>query len=480
MTDYWVKSGTGGSDNGSSWSNAAESIPGLMAAQALVGGDTIYVHNTHSYAPAATITWTLPESGTGIVRVLCVDGGDPTGASLVDGTVGNLTTGAIEQTNGNYAFAIDTANSITAALFVHGITIKAGSGGTEGSADITVKAASNYGRIIFSACSFWINSTNTGALYSLGGTAGLLEFINCDFRFGATGQYLLLARADFRFMNCRINSSGSSPTKLMAAPSAQMGRITCNGCDWSLATNVIDISSTSNGLHQFINCAIATPTTGTHPGYSGCDVEFMACAAADGTNGADILSYYYAGQAGTVEDDQTIYLTTGGAQGEQDDGTDTPYSLKMTPNTLASQAVPLYTPWIYKLVTSTGDKTITVKVADSETDADELHTSQLFLEVEYMGEPGATGTQRLANSPHSQVEVDDDCPVVSGTIYRDVLAAGADRTDTDEAWTGITETNTYTLTASVNIAEQGYIRCRVGLAIDTTNPVYVDPKITAA
>lgn len=229
---------------------------------------------------------------------------------------------------------------------------------------------------------------------------------------------------------------------------------------------------------KFNNCAIGTPTTGTHAGHAIGSVEFQACAPVDGANGADILNYYYEDFYGVVQDDQTIYLTTGSATGEQDDGTDTPYSLLMQPTASASKATPLYTPWIYTLVGSTGAKTITMKAADAGTDADELHNSELWLEVEYMGEPGATGTQRVANSPHSQIEVDDDCPTMASSIARDVTAAGTNRTDTDEAWSGIVETNTYTLTASVTCDEVGYIRCRVGLAFD--RDVYVDPKIGVA
>jgi hypothetical protein len=240
----------------------------------------------------------------------------------------------------------------------------------------------------------------------------------------------------------------------------------------------VTVATSTAGTLRMNNCVIGTPTTGTHYGLNGITVEMQACAAVDGTNGADILSYYYEDYSGVVEDDQTVYLTTGSAQGEQDDGTDTSYSLKMTPSTGCSLVTPLYTPWVYTLVGSTGDKTITMKAADTESSA--LTTSELWMEVEYMGEPGATGTQRVANSPHSVTEVDDDAAIVSGTVFRDVIGSATDRTDTDEAWTGITETNTYTLTASVNCAEVGYIRCRVGLAVDTTNPVYVDPKIGVA
>jgi hypothetical protein len=78
------------------------------------------------------------------------------------------------------------------------------------------------------------------------------------------------------------------------------------------------------------------------------------------------------------------------------------------------------------------------------------------------------------------VEVDDDCPVVSGTLTRDRLTTGTARTDTSEAWTGITSEKTHTLTATVTCDEVGYIFCRVGLIVDTTNPVYVDGKIGVA
>jgi hypothetical protein len=103
------------------------------------------------------------------------------------------------------------------------------------------------------------------------------------------------------------------------------------------------------------------------------------------------------------------------------------------------------------------------------------------MEVQYMGEPGATGTQRVANSPHAPFEVDDDCNIVSGTIYRDVIAAGSNRADDAlDDWTGLTLEKEHTLTASITCDEVGYIRCRVGLGKDTTGNVYVDPKIGVA
>jgi hypothetical protein len=77
------------------------------------------------------------------------------------------------------------------------------------------------------------------------------------------------------------------------------------------------------------------------------------------------------------------------------------------------------------------------------------------------------------------VELDDDCPL-DGGLTRDRLTTGTARTDTSEAWTGITSEKTHTLTATVSCDEVGYIFCRVGLIVDTTNPVYVDGKIGVA
>jgi hypothetical protein len=476
MATYWVKSGTGGTDAGTSWANAAESIPGLMAAQAIAGGDTIYVHNTHAYNAGAAITWTLPETGTGLVQVICVDGGDVTGASLVDGTVGNLTTGATEETGGNFGFTVNTATSQAAKLYIFGMTIAVGSGSNQASAIITL--GNVFGELELEACNIQSKGTRTGGVLALGGATSHNQiFRNCTFKYGNTAQTTAVGNGRYEFYNCSIDSSGSAPTSFLNVSSARGGIVYCSSCDWSVATNVF--TNTVSGPHKVYmnNCVIGTPTTGTHVGYAGASYEFHACTAADGSNGADILSYYLEDYEGVIEDDQTVYLTTGSAQGEQDDGTDTPYSLKMTPSAACAPASPLYTPWIYQLVGSTGAKTVTLKVAHTESAV--LTDADIFMEVEYMGEPGATGTQRVANSPQSQLEIDDDANIIA-PIYRDIITAGTNRTDTSVAWTGIASEKTHTLTASVTCDEVGYIRCRVGLTKDTTNPVYIDPKIGVA
>lgn len=486
MADYFVKSGTGGADTGASWADAAESIPGLMTAQALVVGDRILVHNTHSYLPGAAITWSLPETtAAGEIQVLCVDGGDATGAALSGTTVGSLTTGAVESTNGNFTFTIQgTGTTAGCSLYVFGMKIKSGSNASQNSADININtnSANFVSRVWLENCEVHVDSTNSSALFSFGlaSNVAISEHVmkNCTYRTGNAAQVIGCNGGRYEFVNLTL--AGTALTSVFqGATATTRANIKVSASDLSSATNVFNQGVSTQVQFFASNCAIGTPVTGTNIGYGGAESEFHACAAADGTNGANILRFYRETPHGIVEDDQTVYKATGGAQGEQDDGTDTSYSLKYTPSTICTKTAPLYGPWIYRFVDSTGDKTITLKVAHTETSA--LTTSQVWMEVEYMGEPGATGTQRLANSPQAVMEVDDNCNVVSGTIYRDVIAAGSARTDDAiDDWTGLTSEKEHTLTASVNCAEVGYIRCRVGLGIDTTNPVYVDPKIGLA
>lgn len=472
MASYFVCSAATGTNSGASWLNAHVSIPGCMTAQALVGGDIIYVHVTHNYVASATITWTLPESGTGLVKVICVDGGDAAFTALgaaMGSTVGSIASGATENTNGNFQFKVYTVSSTGASLYVFGMIIKAGAGGNTSSSDVLLNDQ-NHGEMTFEMCSFWTHSTNSGAQIIVGSASSIYTrhiFRNCSFRFGSTSGAISAAGGEIEMYNCSIVSAGSSPTTLFIVASAT-ARLTlyCSGCDWSLATNVVDRSVPGPWAVKMNNCTINTPVTGTISGVLGPICEFQACAAVDGTNGPDMLAYYKDDLRGTVEDDQTVYLTSGGAEGTQDDGTVTPFSLKMTPTALASAATPLYSPWIYKKISSTGSKTVSIEVADTESAV--LKDSTLWIEVQYVGGGG------LDNSPQSQLE--GSFPLLG--IVHDVTAAGSNLTDTGVAWTGVAETDTYTLSKTVTLDAQGYIRARVGLGIQTTSPVYVDQLLT--
>jgi hypothetical protein len=443
-----------------------------MSAQAIAGGDIIKVHKTHAFNAGAAIAWTLPETGAGLIMICCVDK-DASDA---------LATGAVEETGGNFAFTITTSSTHDSYLYVYGMTIKAGSGASQSSADINIISGSNTGGQAFINCIIWENSSNTNAQITIGATSNSvsqkLRFNSTVFRMLNAGQGLSIQGCEAEFINCRVDSTDATPNAIFLPTTNSKGQVISRGCDWNNGSAVLDQSTAGNMRFLFTNCVFGTPVAGTHPGRGGQSSEFRMCAPVDGTNGADILAYYFESAWGVVEDDQTVYFASGASTGEQDDGTDTPYSLKMTPSSKVSRAEPLYTPWINRMVSTTGAKTITMKVAHTESAV--LKENEIWMEVEYMGEPGLTGTQRTANSPHSQTELDDDATLAASSLNLDVLATGDDRTDTAEAVTGITGEKTHTLTASVTCDEAGPIRCRIGLAKDTTNPVYVNAKIGIA
>ncbi len=464
MTTYYVKSGTGGDDTGSSLANAAESLAGLMAAQVITAGDIVLVDKAHSFNAGAAITWEFPETaGTaGMVAVLCVD----TGASDV------LDVGAVETTGGNFAFNIGSKTSAASLLYVHGMAITAGGGASSSSADIIVASALN-GAYTFESCTFWTNSTNVGAIFQCGGSSStgqkLYTFNNCVFRFGATTQSLQPVGGKFFFRNCSISASGSSPTLLFSQSGGCI--IECSGCDFHLATTIVSIAATGDQYFRMFNCYTGTNlVTGTHPGYGGNTYEFIGCGGVDGGGIPDNFQYAKYDGFGIVSRDLVAYLTTDPSQATRSDGTATSYSYSMLPAATVTHYAPLYTPWIAVEVTSTGSRTFTLKCADIEGAV--LKDTDVWVEVTLMG-----GGGNVAATP--QALTYNGGQNAGSTYSRDPKVAGSNLTDTNAAWTGVTETDTYDLSVTVsNLDYQGYVYCRVGLGKYLAgNAFNVDGKI---
>jgi hypothetical protein len=472
MADYFVKSGTGGTDNGSSWANAAESIVGLLAAQALSPGDRVLIHNTHSATYGGSTVLDLSD-GNGVsapIYYLCVDGGDATGASLVGTTVGALTTGAIEVTSGNFGFGV------LGFAYVQGIAFRPGAGASSSGASISFgNSTTVQSRLVFESCDFWLNTTNAAPNFIIGpssttGAQSTVEYYNCTFRFGATTQAIEPRLANIKFYNCSVNGSGSTPAHLFEHN--LVGNVECAGCDWTTATALINLAST-NGAYRYLfnNCRVGTLFTGTHPGPGSMSAEFMACSNTDSN-----LVYHRRDGHGAAYTTTSVYLTSGGASQKETDGTATSYSIALdTTDSVASpnRAIPLYTPWIYVLNTLTGSRAVSIKAAADTTVT--LKDIDLFLQVEYMGDAAA------ANTPQSQIAT--SAPM-TGTAL-DMVHAGNNLSDTGDGWTGIVDTNekNYTLSKTVTIDEQGYLRVRVGYTKTTASAptiVYVDPVVTVA
>ena len=169
--------------------------------------------------------------------------------------------------------------------------------------------------------------------------------------------------------------------------------------------------------------------------------------------------------AGQVESETTI-VRTGGASIEG-----TPVSWKMTTQGNACEAAPLYTPWIYGVLSSTGSKTFSIAAA-RDGSATPYTDAVLWMEVEVLG---------TANSP--LLTMWDDWRGGTGAAPANILSAANNQTaDGSSAWPNIGATNNLmTLAvAGVTVGEEGLFRARVAFAGAAADVVYVDPKVTVS
>lgn len=462
MANYCVYSGgngTSGAVAGSAptateWSNAYQNISACLTAITETSGDIIFVAHDHSYTSYAANTSLAP---TATISIISIDRTNTTTATPL--------AGALEGTNGS--FSLDVAPS-AADCYVYGLTLRPGTGGSLGTSSLNINngLAANSCNVTLNNCDLWINSTNGVPFIGLGVTdvtsRRLTILKDCRFRFGNAAQVLILRAGRFEMYNNLINSSGVQPTVAIKESGGRgITRLIANSCDFSYATNLTDISADDEPFDfRFINCIVPSNVyTGTHPGIGAGYFELQGCGTSTDDHN---YQYSYLDGSGQINQNTGVYLTTGGASFTDTNGSLVSVSLQEVSSANASKAFPLKTPWFNVEVPSTGSKTFSVKIANTVA---ALKDTEVWLELEYM-----------ADSTNSMTTNVIDAPVVSGTNSLDILAAGTNRTDTAEAWTGITGEITHTLSKTVTVNQIGWARARVCLAKASTT-IYVDPKV---
>ena len=440
--------------DGLSWAAAKRTFG---AARALVAaGETIYVDSTHAEPLGASTTYTFPSTGTPVFVVSATNGTTTPAA------------GAEIYTNGNYYLYINGMVSM------YGMKLRSGTTGYQDTTAISLAysaAADDFQ--FYDKCTFDLRGGTASSLFRMGyyalrSSQSALGLRNCTLVLNGVNATIRTMLSRITIENLIL--SGTAPTSLFAL--FEMANVRVSSSDLSAATNLVNAAYDDvQAIGYFSNCKLPTNViTGTPFGLGSVIVEAAGCSI-----GADDDSwrYWWYGPEGNVLATSSVYLTTGGASTSNHAGDAVPYSLMMTPvATIVTKGSPLYTPWISVRNTLTGSKTISIKAADTE--AAVLTDAELWLEVEYLG--GAA----TANSAQSQLETSAPVTADASSISRNFMDAGSNLTDTAEAWTGITETGTYTLSKTVTIDEPGYLRVRVGLGKTTTGPVYVNPKIAIA
>lgn len=451
MAEYYIYSDAAGVGDGSSWADAFTTITACLTAVTEADGDIFYVASDHNELNNAA----LALSFGAYVKLLSVNR-----------TTGLLEAGAIISTShtGSWHIVMD------GNLCCYGVDFKVGVNPSGGS-NLNIQFGNNNAIMSFSECSFELVQVGGASYFVFGRLPNSnnvveLDFNNCSFKFNHASQVLNPAGAKTTLSNCRIDDTGEAPNTVFSAKTltGMMGDMRIIGGDFSHATALYDVSAVKAHASRilFVHCLVpAAFGEGTHPGPGYLEYELHACSTPTDDHA---YQYNYQGGAGIISYNTGVYPASGGATFSDTDGTDDPLSLMMVSSAYASRHYPLYSPWFNVAIDSTGSKALSVDFAHTGVSA--LKDNEAWVEVEYMSETENTLITRAISAP-----------VASGTNALDMLASGSDLADTAEAWTGIMDEITHTLSKSVTVEQQGFARVRVALAKPSTT-VYIDPQVT--
>jgi hypothetical protein len=436
MPTYYVKSGAGGTADGSSWTNAFTTLAAAAAVDA--AGDTIYVSQAHAESSGSLISVSLTGTLGSPVQVICAnDGAEPPTAVATTATVTG--TNSQIQLSGNF--------------YYYGIVFSA-------SDTMTLSGTLNT-HTVFEQCKFRITDTGANSdtittnVTSNTTCQTFTEWRDCSIRFGNAVQKIYHVNGVFRWHGGSIESGGAAITHLVSGNSANSNsNIEIEGVDLSQGAQAMTIFRADQTGHFVIrNCKLpaswsGTLTTGT--AVVGHRSEMHNCDSGD-TNYALWVQDY----CGSTRHETTI-KRTGGAS----DGT-TGISWKMV--STANTDYPMHTlvsPEIVAWNDTTGSSvTATLEVV---TDNVTLTDAECWIEVQYLGTSGA--------------------PVGSfATDRATLLATPANQTTSSETWTttGLGTPVKQKLAVTFTPQEKGFVHARVHLAKASTT-VYVCPKLSVA
>lgn len=327
-------------------------------------------------------------------------------------------------------------------------------------------------------CEFTIGSTAGGSSthqLKVGATSATsystLSFYHCTFRFASSNAATrIAAEGHVRFIGGGFaNDTSATPTRVVQVGAANDGGdILFQDFDFSpCKANVKLIYGWGANATRVMFARCKLPATWDETADVsdiavplGCEIIMHNCA---NTTGHNYRSVRWMPSGNLYA--STAHTRSGGAS----DGT-TALSWRVDTNSKASQAVPMYTPWMTKRNADTGSaRTVSVEILhDSATD---LHSKNAWVEVSVLDDAGGFPLGEL----------------YTGRIGDLGLAAGTDHANSGVTWTNtgsMTNPNKQTLVSpSFTPRVAGLIAWRVGFAPApglTSKTVYVDYAATIA
>lgn len=438
MTTYYVDDGGSATSPYDTWAKAATSLSALDDAITFVAGDVIYIGSDHvcQYVHSGSRTITGPGSGVP-VKVIS--------ASTADTTYAKSSTNQIDTSESNYHL------TLSGAFSWYGIRFRPGN-------DCIFTAGSTYANRLF-------DCTIVGSAGEDNILSG--DYIAKDLTVDLTADGSTPRAANvIKFDGTRAKINGLSfvnagyRTAYIIGYGTGGGYTEITGADFSGFTNatlceLVDI--TDNAVLATINnCLTAStwaPLTTSRPRPRG-KITFTNCGPANAPTYLVERTF-----EGDVVSTNSIYRS-GGATIEE-----TNLAWLITTTSVCVEAEPMYAPWMYGVVNSTGSKTFDVYITNDTAD---FTDAEVWLEIEYFSEP----TEAIWDLASNQ----------RATI---TTTAVAQTDDTTSTWNGSGPSFTYkqklSVTATVDVAGLYRARVCVGVAsLASSRYFYVDPIVTVS
>jgi hypothetical protein len=443
MATYYVDDGGSATSPYDTWAKAATSLSALDDAITFASGDIIYIGHNHvcQFTHSTNRVFSGPTSNPPCLIISATQGSSPP-------TYQPSTTKQVDVTEGAYNITFD------GAFGLYGISIATG--------NVLTLAGSDLDESIYAEdCNFMLAANQI-----LGcGSATKTTLINCTIDLSADGTTNRTAAIFFAnngsIVDIRDISFVSAGYRTGAIFNQSGGRATWNvsGCDFSGFDSSCEIvDSATESVYTFNNCLLGatfTPTTAIARSAFFCSL--YNCGSSD-----EPTSLYLLNDFGSIISTSSIYRTSG-AEIET-----IAAALLVTTSARCSEASPVYSPWIYGEVASTGSKTFTVYITNDTAD---FTDAEVWLEVEYLGTADEANTTLVSD-------------------HRTITTTAANQTDdTTSVWVGLNNSGQgladymQSLSVTATVGETGQYRARVCVGVASiagSRYFYIDPKVTVS
>ena len=434
MAIYYVYSGAGGSNNGSSWANAFTTLTTAFATE--VAGDTLFVAHDHAESSATALTLTSSGTVANPTKIVCVNR-----SGSVPPVSGDRRTTATVTTTGNVGITFQGSAHYSGIIF--------SAGNSTGTANISLPPTAF---LRFDNCSMRLAGTGSASKIIIGQSSGgtLVEFNNTTVSFAATGQGVIVA-GTLRWRNTPSALLGTIPSNVLQLGALWGGNAECIGVDFSAAGSGKTIaggSSTTSisAVISLVDCKLdAAVTPSSQPGGPGAsEMDFIRTGA---TGNYTVRRHRMFG----LLTEETTIVRSGGAS----DGT-TALAWKIVTTSECNYSLPFECPPIAIWNDTTGSA-VTATVEGIWGGGAVPNDDDIWLEVEYLGD---------ASSPQGSFVNDGKA---------DLLATAAAQTASSETWGG--STTKFKLGVSFTPQQKGWIYAWVKCA-KASSTFYIDPLVT--